>query len=62
MNPDDEKRLAAVVQQACLEAARRGYTEASQSGICHEGAVEVSLDAIRMLDLNALLEQAKKGG
>ena len=25
------------------------------AGLCHEGAVEVSLDAIRALDLDALL-------
>ena len=61
MTPE-EKALAEAVRKACLEAARRGYAEAAESGICHEGAVEASLDAIRMLDLKPLLEQAKKPG
>ena len=55
MNPDESRRLAEALRDACLEAARRGYEEAAASGLCHEGAVEASLDAIRMLDLKAVL-------
>ena len=55
MTPEDRRRLAEAVRAACLEAAKKGYEEASQSGLCHEGAVEVSLDAIRMVDIKALL-------
>ena len=43
--------LAEAVRIACLKAAREGYESAAKSGLCHEGAVEGSLDAIRMLDL-----------
>jgi len=56
MTPEDRRRLAEAVREACLEAAKKGYAEASQSGLCHEGAVEASLDAIRMVDVEALLE------
>ncbi len=59
MTPE-QKQLAEAVRKACLEAARRGYAEAAEGGICHEGAVEASLDAIRMLDLAALPGDAKK--
>ena len=59
MTPE-QKQLAEAVRQACLKAAKEGYQEAAESGICHEGAVEASLDAIQMLDLGALLEAAKK--
>ena len=62
MNPEEKRRLAEAVRQACLDAARRGYAEAAESGLCHEGAVEASLDAVRMLDLAAVLGQAKKPG
>jgi len=55
MTPEESRRLAEAVRDACLEAARRGYEEAATSGLCHEGAVEASLDAIRMLDLKAVL-------
>ncbi|HEX5340401.1 MAG TPA: acetyltransferase [Gammaproteobacteria bacterium] len=55
----DEQRLrlvlAGAVRAACLEAAREGYEQAAIAGLCHEGAVEASLDAIQMLDLEALL-------
>lgn len=50
-----ELALAERVRKACLEAAREGYESASMSGLCHEGAMEMSLDAIQRLDLNALL-------
>jgi len=49
------RRLAEAVQAACLEAARAGYEEAALLGLCHDGAVEASLDAVRMLDLDAVL-------
>ncbi|HET7922092.1 MAG TPA: acetyltransferase [Gammaproteobacteria bacterium] len=53
---DDGARraLAAAVRAACLEAARAGYEQAAIAGLCHEGAVEASLDAIRMLDIDVL--------
>ncbi|MDE2196167.1 MAG: acetyltransferase [Gammaproteobacteria bacterium] len=47
--------MAAAVREACLTAARAGYERAAMAGLCHEGAMEVSLDAIRALDLDALL-------
>ena len=55
MTPDERRRLAEAVREACLEAAKKGYEEAAASGLCHEGAVEASLDAVRMVDLKALL-------
>lgn len=49
------QRLAEAVRQACLEAAREAYEQAALAGLCHEGAVEASLDAIRALKLDGLL-------
>jgi hypothetical protein len=60
MTQEEDKRLAEAVREACLKAAREGYEQAAMSGLCHEGAVEASLDAVRMLDIAALVEQAKK--
>lgn len=66
MNDAERKRLAEAVRRACLEAARKGYEDAAVSGLCHEGAVELSLDAIRALDVTSLLQsgegRAKKPG
>jgi hypothetical protein len=55
MTQDERNKLAEAVKVACLEAAKKGYEEASASGLCHEGAVEASLDAVRMVDLKAVL-------
>ncbi|MGH8398700.1 MAG: acetyltransferase [Gammaproteobacteria bacterium] len=49
--------LAEAVRLACLKAAREGYESAAMSGLCYEGAVEASLDAIRMLDLRAVVAE-----
>jgi hypothetical protein len=47
--------MAEVVRRACVDAARRGYEDAAVSGLCHEGAVEASMDASRMLDIDSPL-------
>jgi hypothetical protein len=54
----ESKRLAEAVRDARLKAAKEGYEQAAAAGLCHEGAVEASLDALRMLDLKALLAGA----
>jgi len=51
----DNKRLAEAVRKACLQAAREGYESAAMSGLCHEGAMESSLDAIQRLDLEQVV-------
>ena len=58
MRPEESRKLAEAVKQACLKAARKAYEEAAVSGLCHEGAVEAFLDAIQMLDVKALLPPA----
>ncbi len=61
MTPEEAKRLAEAVRDACLKAAKQGYEEAAASGLCHEGAVEASLGAVRMVDLAAVLAAAPGG-
>lgn len=61
MNDKERKHLAEAVRRACLEAARKGYEDSAIAGICHEGAVELSLDAIRALDLTSLLQSGEDG-
>lgn len=58
MTPEERKRLAEAVRLACVEAARKGYEEAALAGLCHEGAVEASLGAIRMLDIQTIATAA----
>ena len=61
MIPEDLKRLAEAVRVACIEAAKKGYEDAAESGLCHQGAVEASLDAIRMVDLKRVLSSLPAG-
>ena len=50
-------QLAETIRAACIQAALAGYEDASMSGLCHEGAWECAIDAIRSLNINAILEQ-----
>lgn len=51
----DFLRLAEAVRAACLTAALESYEDASIRGLCHEGAWECAVGAIRTLDLRRLL-------
>jgi hypothetical protein len=53
---DDQRRLAQAVREACVEAALRAYEEAGISGLCHEDRWEIAIDAMRNLDLAALID------
>lgn len=57
---DGEERLAEAVRDACLEAALNAYEDASMRGVCHEGAWECAVGAIRSLDIEAVVEQHRK--
>lgn len=54
-------QVAEAVRQACIRAVLDGYQQAAISGLCHEGAFEAAVDAIRMLDLAALLQGENDG-
>ncbi|MGE0822064.1 MAG: acetyltransferase [Candidatus Binatia bacterium] len=53
----EEQRLARIIREACIQAAREGYEQAAMSGLCHEGAWEAAIGAIQRLDLEALLKE-----
>lgn len=55
---DTRRQLAEQVRNACIEAVLEGYEQAGIAGLCHEGAFEVAVDAIRRLDIDALLRDA----
>jgi formiminotetrahydrofolate cyclodeaminase len=55
---DSARQLAEAVRKACLDAAIDGYERASISGLCHEGAWEAALSAIRTAALDAPAERA----
>ncbi len=60
MNEDrisDCSRVAEAVRSACIAAALAGYENAAISGLCHEGAWEAAIGAMRMLDVEKLIGQ-----
>ena len=53
---DVHMQMAEAVRQACLSAALQAYEDAGLSGLCHEGAWECAVDAIRTLNLETIIK------
>ena len=53
---EERRQLAERVRRACIEAALAGYEHAAISGLCHEGAWECAISAMRVVDLGAIAE------
>ena len=52
----DRQLAAEQIRAACIEAAIQAYEQAGISGLCHEGRFEVAISALRMLDINSVLQ------
>jgi hypothetical protein len=50
-----ELQLAERVRQACVQALLEGYQMAAMSGLCHQGAFDVAVDAVRSMDLREVV-------
>ncbi len=55
MDEQDARRLAEAVRAACVAAAEQAYEEGGVRGLCAEGRWELALDAMRALDVEALV-------
>lgn len=53
----DKRELAQAVRDACIEAAREGFKEASISGLCTEGAIEAAISAIQKLEVETIIQK-----
>lgn len=51
----DPRELAEAVRRACIEAALEAHEAAGVSGLCQEGRWEAAIEAVRSLDLSALV-------
>lgn len=49
--------LAAAVRAASVKAALSAYENARMDGLCHEGAWEAAVGAIRMLDVERIVAE-----
>ena len=56
LSVNEKKGLAEAVRKACIRAALAGYEQAAMDGLCHEGAWEVAVGAMRMLDVERLIQ------
>lgn len=54
--PQDIMNMAESIRQACIEAARDGFRDASMSGLCADGAMEAAVSAMQSLDLEKLIQ------
>ena len=55
MDEQDARRLAEAVRAACVAAAEQAYEEGGVRGLCAAGRWELALDAMRALDVEALV-------
>jgi len=51
----DRTQLAEAVRQACIAAALEAHEHAGIAGLCQEGRWEAAIEAVRSLDLRAVL-------
>ncbi|MFN2181619.1 MAG: acetyltransferase [Candidatus Promineifilaceae bacterium] len=50
--------VATAVRDACYSAALSAYEDASIDGLCHDGARECALAAMRELDYSSIVSKA----
>jgi formiminotetrahydrofolate cyclodeaminase len=50
------RQVTEAIRDACIDAAIDGYEQAAIRGLCHDGAWEAAVSAIRMVPLDALAE------
>ena len=56
------QQLAEVVRRHCIKAAEEAYEDAGVRGLCFEGRWECAIDAIRRLDLQAIVREREPEG
>lgn len=56
----DPRDIAEAVRRACIDAALEAYEDAQVRGLCREGAWEVAIEAVRTLDVAAVIAAAEK--
>lgn len=55
----DDRELGLAVRDACVDALREGFQDASMSGLCVEGAMEAAVSAIQKLDIETIIQEQK---
>ena len=53
-----DRQIAEAIRDACVRTAQENYERAAADGLCDEGAWEVAIDAMRSIDVAAILHEA----
>ena len=51
------KKLAEAIRSECLKAAREAFRNASEDGLCEEGAIEAACGAIQSVDTERIISR-----
>ena len=55
MNGQETVALAEAVRKACVQAALNAYENARMDGLCHDGAWEIAVGAMRALNVERVI-------
>jgi hypothetical protein len=61
MTSKQQHEIADRVRDECIQTALAAYESASISGLCGEGAFEAAISAMRMMNLDRIIEQTGDG-
>jgi len=48
--------IAELIKKACIETAKDAFQDASMSGLCRDGAMEVAISAIQKLNAEQVIK------
>lgn len=57
LSEENQVHLSETVRKACVDAAQNAYEDAGFSGLCADGRWECAIEAIRHLNVSALIQQ-----
>jgi hypothetical protein len=58
--PETDASSATAVQETCVQTVLTAYENARMDGLCHDGAWECALDAMRSLNVEHLVAALQK--
>lgn len=54
---ESSRKLAEAIRSECLKAAREAFMDASENGLCEEGAIEAACGAIQAVDTERIVSR-----
>lgn len=57
MTGQTQLQIAQKVKEACIQAAKEGFQDASMSGLCAEGAMEAAISAMQRINIEKIINE-----